>query len=424
MSLSESEPTPEVIAHKFAESYYKMLVQEDTYEKLTFFYNKDAVITRGDEADEHKILNPTTGTENIKKELQQLHKMVRNCRVELTVVDSQCSVGGGVLVTVIGAFVPNTDPTSMTSSNNDNNSTASSRRFVQIFFLIAENASNYSIRNDILRYFADRGVKTVPVESTDKNTLASTLPFISNITTTTSSSSTSTSAAVSLTTTSSVPISTPPSNETKETKQSIAFKKDSSNTTNGCGTKQQTSKIQPIEKESVMPERTTTTTTTSNTNQTLRDRYVDPDQNDRERSLFVKNLPNSATTHKVKNIFTKYGTVINVNLMSQGYGFIDFATPGDVQRVLRAVTSDPQHFTLDGYQLIVEERRPRGYRNQNNKPRNTRVQKHNDKTKNAGVAIYQHHEGQVFVLCGRRREPVSQENFICDSYLAFDSLLG
>jgi hypothetical protein len=63
MSLQDSEPTPEVIAHKFAESYYGMLVQEDTYEKLASFYDKNAVVTRGDEAAGHKSHVTTTGLE-------------------------------------------------------------------------------------------------------------------------------------------------------------------------------------------------------------------------------------------------------------------------------------------------------------------------------------------------------------------------
>jgi hypothetical protein len=63
MSSQEMEPAPEVIAHKFAESYYGMLVQDETYEKLCSFYDKNAVCTRGDEAGGHKNHVTVTGSE-------------------------------------------------------------------------------------------------------------------------------------------------------------------------------------------------------------------------------------------------------------------------------------------------------------------------------------------------------------------------
>jgi RNA recognition motif-containing protein len=72
----------------------------------------------------------------------------------------------------------------------------------------------------------------------------------------------------------------------------------------------------------------------------------------------VGNLPYQATRDQVLAIFSKYGKVLQVSLMPYGYGFIDFETPQDVQKVLKAATDNPRHFTMDARPLIVQERHP------------------------------------------------------------------
>ena len=76
----------------------------------------------------------------IKKELAHFHSQVRNCEVNLKVMDSQYSISQGIVLTAVGSF------------DRVENGALKSRRFVQTFFLEAQTPNSYSIRNDMLRY--------------------------------------------------------------------------------------------------------------------------------------------------------------------------------------------------------------------------------------------------------------------------------
>jgi RNA recognition motif-containing protein len=64
---------------------------------------------------------------------------------------------------------------------------------------------------------------------------------------------------------------------------------------------------------------------------------------DYDRSLYVGNLPYTATEEEVWNMFSKHAKVLEVSLMPRGYGFIDFATVEDVKNVMKVVNANPHY---------------------------------------------------------------------------------
>ena len=77
-------------------------------------------------------------------------------------------------------------------------------------------------------------------------------------------------------------------------------------------------------------------------------------------NLYVGNLPFSATEDDVRTLFSAYGTVEKVNLITdretgrlKGFGFIEMASGGN-----EAITALDQH-EMDGRRLTVNLARPR-----------------------------------------------------------------
>jgi RNA recognition motif-containing protein len=77
-------------------------------------------------------------------------------------------------------------------------------------------------------------------------------------------------------------------------------------------------------------------------------------------SIFVGNLPFSATEDKIRELFSAYGTVEKVNLIKdretgrmRGFGFVEMLSGG--QEAIAALNQRE----LDGRQLTVNEARPR-----------------------------------------------------------------
>jgi cold-inducible RNA-binding protein len=80
-------------------------------------------------------------------------------------------------------------------------------------------------------------------------------------------------------------------------------------------------------------------------------------------NIYVGNLPFSATEDKIRELFSAYGTVEKVNLITdretgrmRGFGFVEMASGGQ-----EAIAGLDQR-ELDGRQLTVNEARPRGER--------------------------------------------------------------
>ena len=82
------------------------------------------------------------------------------------------------------------------------------------------------------------------------------------------------------------------------------------------------------------------------------------------KSIYVGNLPWSATEDQVRNLFSQYGTVNSVNLVSdretgraRGFGFVEMAD-GDVAGAIQALDGS----SLDGRSLKVNEAQPKAPR--------------------------------------------------------------
>ena len=73
------------------------------------------------------------------------------------------------------------------------------------------------------------------------------------------------------------------------------------------------------------------------------------------KSLYVGNLPWSATEDDVRDLFAPYGEVASVKLVSdRGFGFVEMASEG-VQAAVEAL----DNFSFNGRNLKVNEARPR-----------------------------------------------------------------
>ncbi|WP_027186899.1 RNA recognition motif domain-containing protein [Desulfovibrio cuneatus] len=82
------------------------------------------------------------------------------------------------------------------------------------------------------------------------------------------------------------------------------------------------------------------------------------------KSIYVGNLPWSATEDQVRNLFSQYGTVNSVNLVSdretgraRGFGFVEMAA-ADAPAAIQALDGS----TMDGRSLKVNEAQPKAPR--------------------------------------------------------------
>ena len=82
------------------------------------------------------------------------------------------------------------------------------------------------------------------------------------------------------------------------------------------------------------------------------------------KSIYVGNLPWSATEEQVRNLFSQYGTVNSVNLVSdretgraRGFGFVEMAD-GDAAAAIQALNGSD----MNGRSLKVNEAQPKAPR--------------------------------------------------------------
>lgn len=82
------------------------------------------------------------------------------------------------------------------------------------------------------------------------------------------------------------------------------------------------------------------------------------------KSIYVGNLPWSATEDQVRNLFSQYGTVNSVNLVSdretgraRGFGFVEMAA-ADAAGAIQALNGS----NMDGRSLKVNEAQPKAPR--------------------------------------------------------------
>ena len=82
------------------------------------------------------------------------------------------------------------------------------------------------------------------------------------------------------------------------------------------------------------------------------------------KSIYVGNLPWSATEDQIRNLFSEYGTVNSVNLVSdretgraRGFGFVEMAD-ADAASAIQALNGSD----MDGRSLRVNEAQPKAPR--------------------------------------------------------------
>ncbi len=82
------------------------------------------------------------------------------------------------------------------------------------------------------------------------------------------------------------------------------------------------------------------------------------------KSIYVGNLPWSATEEQVRNLFSQYGTVNSVNLVSdretgraRGFGFVEMES-ADAAGAIQALDGS----SMDGRTLKVNEAQPKAPR--------------------------------------------------------------
>ncbi|KAF2325446.1 hypothetical protein GH714_028750 [Hevea brasiliensis] len=152
-AAEESTPTAQVVGNAFVEQYYNILSKSP--EVVHKFYQNSSVISRPDF--DGLMLSAST-LEGIDKMILSLD--YKNCEVEILTTDAQESFGDGVIVLVTGFF---------TGKDNIR------RKFTQLFFLAPQDSRAYFVLNDVFRYVDDEAV--VPIKINDADEAAPAAPI-------------------------------------------------------------------------------------------------------------------------------------------------------------------------------------------------------------------------------------------------------
>lgn len=127
------KPSPQTVGLQFVRQYYTVLNQAP--EHLHRFYNTESSFVHGGINCPGKPATPVYGQQEIHKKILQLNFV--DCHAKIRLVDSQATLGDGVVVQVTGELSNNGEPM---------------RRFMQTFVLALQSPKKYYVHNDILRY--------------------------------------------------------------------------------------------------------------------------------------------------------------------------------------------------------------------------------------------------------------------------------
>ncbi|XP_050296422.1 ras GTPase-activating protein-binding protein 2 [Anthonomus grandis grandis] len=130
--VMEAPPSPQSVGREFVRQYYTLLNKAPTH--LHRFYNHQSSFIHGG-LDPSRETIPVIGQKQIHQKIQQLN--FRDCHAKITQVDSQSTLGGGVVVQVTGEL---------------SNAGQPMRRFTQTFVLASQSPKKYYVHNDIFRY--------------------------------------------------------------------------------------------------------------------------------------------------------------------------------------------------------------------------------------------------------------------------------
>lgn len=120
-------PAPDMVGREFVRQYYTLL--HDAPEHAHRFYNSNSYFVHG------SMTKPAVGQLEIHQKIQQLN--FRDCHAKISQVDSQVTLGNGVVVHVSGELSNDGEPM---------------RRFSQTFVLGTQSPKKYYVHNDIFRY--------------------------------------------------------------------------------------------------------------------------------------------------------------------------------------------------------------------------------------------------------------------------------
>ncbi|XP_050427773.1 ras GTPase-activating protein-binding protein 1 [Adelges cooleyi] len=131
--VADSCPNPQSVGREFVRQYYTMLNQSPHY--LHRFYSSESYFVHGGLEPYSRDMTPSIGQKEIHKRVQELN--FRDCHAKILQVDSQNTLGSGVVVHVTGEL---------------SNCGQPMRRFAQTFVLAAQSPKKYYVHNDIFRY--------------------------------------------------------------------------------------------------------------------------------------------------------------------------------------------------------------------------------------------------------------------------------
>ncbi|CAG5034084.1 unnamed protein product [Parnassius apollo] len=131
--VMEASPSPQSVGREFVRQYYTLLNKAPAY--LHRFYNNYSSFVHGGLDAPNRETLPVIGQKQIHNRIQQLN--FRDCHAKISQVDSQATLGNGVVVQVTGEL---------------SNGGAPMRRFTQTFVLAAQSPKKYYVHNDIFRY--------------------------------------------------------------------------------------------------------------------------------------------------------------------------------------------------------------------------------------------------------------------------------
>lgn len=129
----EAPPSPQSVGREFVRQYYTLLNKAPTH--LHRFYNHQSSFVHGGLDPPNRETSPVIGQKQIHQKIQQLN--FRDCHAKITQVDSQATLGNGVVVQVTGEL---------------SNAGQPMRRFTQTFVLAAQSPKKFYVHNDIFRY--------------------------------------------------------------------------------------------------------------------------------------------------------------------------------------------------------------------------------------------------------------------------------
>ncbi|CAH2040081.1 unnamed protein product, partial [Iphiclides podalirius] len=131
--VMEASPSPQSVGREFVRQYYTLLNKAPAF--LHRFYNNYSSFVHGGLDAPNRETLPVIGQKQIHNRIQQLN--FRDCHAKISQVDSQATLGNGVVVQVTGEL---------------SNGGAPMRRFTQTFVLAAQSPKKYYVHNDIFRY--------------------------------------------------------------------------------------------------------------------------------------------------------------------------------------------------------------------------------------------------------------------------------